>query len=108
MKKAHGSSHAFGLGGTAALFWVLTGAVILLAFAYVWLINMSVYSIVERKNMGEENTLLSQEIAPLEARYLALSQEVTIEKARELGFSELKRVEYAKAGEPKTALSRSN
>lgn len=92
--------------GHPLLFWVLLSAVLGLVGLYVYFIQGSVYSIVERKELSREVASMREQIAPLEARYLALRSSVTLERAHELGFENVSRVDYAKVGGEKPVLSR--
>lgn len=97
---------ALGLSQHPVVFWSLFVALVSLAIAYVWLIKVTIDSVIERKQLSSANSSLSQTIAPLESQYLALSREITLVRAHALGFVDVPRVEYAQADAPKTVLSR--
>ena len=87
------------------MFWALACAALALALAYVWFINVSVHNVVERKQLGDTVRAMSLELAPLEAEYISLAQEVTLSRAHELGFVDAASVTFASAGEHKNIVT---
>lgn len=89
----------------ALVFWAFVSLLVLSAVAYMWLINASVGNVVERKKVSEENRILTINLASLESRYLALTQEMTLERAHTLGFVDVTTPEYLSLSGPKTLLT---
>ncbi len=87
------------------MFWLLACAALALALSYVWFINVSVHNVVERKHLGDDVRAVSLALAPLEADYIALAQEVTLARAHELGFVDAASVTFASAGEHKNIVT---
>jgi len=78
----------------AHLFWFLAGVSFLSLFIYFYAINATARNVALRGNLERETQELSSEIAKLEFEYIELRGKVTLEKARELGFAEVKEPLY--------------
>ena len=68
------------------LFWrvsIVTGALIL---AYIYLAQSVVFNVVSRQNVLEKSAKLQTQVVALETEYLALSNQVTVDLAHQLGF----------------------
>ena len=69
-------------------FWLLAGlAAVTLAF-YIYLINNIVFNLATRASITSEREQLTLDLGQLEARYLAMVDSITIERAYALGFED--------------------
>ncbi|NTV44773.1 MAG: hypothetical protein HGA67_03720 [Candidatus Yonathbacteria bacterium] len=73
----------------------LGGTAVVLVCAYVYLVNASVLSVVGREHAEESSSEVATDVVALEAEYLALSETVTMDEARALGFVEPKGTLFA-------------
>ena len=71
----------------AAMFKYLSICAGLLVCAYLYLVCVSVLNVIAQREASAFSVSLQGHIGELEQRYFALSQQVTPEKAIELGFS---------------------
>ena len=69
-------------------------ALCLLTVAYVYLIGASTFNIIARKQAELSATKVSGTLSQLNAAYYALSDQVTLAKAAELGLSPIAQKEY--------------
>jgi hypothetical protein len=66
--------------------YTLLSFVAILIVAYVYFVNGSVLSAVERKHTEETSARTAARVATLEAEYFALSESVTLDEAFAKGF----------------------
>lgn len=64
------------------------------SFIYGYLIVQTTLNITVYKNLEQKIISLSSDIGNLEYKYMALKKEVDLNKAKELGFIELKNITY--------------
>lgn len=57
-------------------------------FTYAYLVNQVVFDLASRGNLSYERSTLVSELGRLEAEYLELIDQITIEQALALGFEE--------------------
>lgn len=84
------------------------GLAVLLFFTYGYFIETSVGNIVERKNVEKEIALLNSTLGSLELDYVALKETVGAQKARELGFVEVKEVAFVEKASENVKLTFGN
>jgi|GEM_PF-1822173 len=70
------------VAGTYGLFAMIA----VLVVAYVYLVNASVMSAVERKQSEDHAARIAARVATLEAEYFSLSESVTLDEALAKGF----------------------
>lgn len=70
------------VAGTYGLFAMIA----ILVVAYVYLVNASVMSAVERKQSEDHAARIAARVAMLEAEYFSLSESVTLDEALAKGF----------------------
>ena len=58
----------------------------LLAFVYLYLVAASVLNVIAQKEADQNSSALESKIGGLEAQYFSLSQDITQQKASELGL----------------------
>ena len=69
-----------------SLFWAVLFALIFSLFSYGYFLSSAIHNVFSRSSAAKEATNLSNSIADLENRAIALQSEVTLEKAFSLGF----------------------
>ncbi len=69
--------------------WGFCGVIILLIVSYLYLINSSVFNIMERREAEEKIGTLGTEVALLESKYIELSSDIDMDLAQQLGFREI-------------------
>lgn len=67
---------------------VLVFFIILLCFVYVYCVQSSVVSVVERERINKEIASVSSRVSDLEATYLSMRNSISIEVAVRQGFKE--------------------
>ncbi len=73
---------------------VLAGALICLAFCYVYLVSATVLNVVARRETAVHTTHLSTDVSELERAYFAASAGISPESAGELGLVPVAHVAY--------------
>lgn len=87
------------------LFWFFAVMVLVLGLAYVWLINATVFSVVQLRHTAEEVRKMHADLAPLEMDYLRSMHQITRERAHEMGFVDVIDARFASGAQvPRTAL----
>jgi hypothetical protein len=76
------------------VFWFLAGASALSIFIYIYAVNATAHHLAVRQNLESEVSEMSSEISRLEFEAIALRNDVTIDTARQLGFTEVKEPLY--------------
>jgi hypothetical protein len=69
---------------------ILIGSFIVLILSYVYVVGSITFNVAARKNISEEQKILSSHIGELEVQYLNLANQITLEKAKSYGFVETK------------------
>ena len=75
-------------------FYVLTGILGFLFIAYIFFLGSVTFNVVARKSLDSEVRETISAISTLELRYLALSNNINLAYANELGFSETKSAQF--------------
>ncbi len=65
---------------------IMIVSILALTGAYVYLVKSSVFAVAERRDNEEKISQLEAEVSTLEADYLMLVSNVTLELAKSLGF----------------------
>lgn len=63
--------------------------VVLMAFGYIYLINDSIFHVAARKESEEKIATVETDITALVSDYMAISATINLERAKELGFTEV-------------------
>jgi len=72
----------------------LSVTLLILAGAYVYFVNRTIFNVVERKGLEQDMSMLATEVSELERTHLTLKGTITEDLASELGFRELAQVSY--------------
>ncbi len=78
----------------ARTFWFLASVCLISLGAYVYAVNATAHHVAMRAELEREAVELHTELAELEFQYIKLKNEVTIDVARELGFTEVQNPLY--------------
>lgn len=76
------------------IFVVLAAAILLTAFAYIFLLQKTIVNVVERQKITVEERRLIIELADLEQKYFSIKNNITLELALSKGFSSAPVVSY--------------
>lgn len=77
--------------------------------AYLYLVQVTVLRVVERRDLEERRIALTGELAHMEARYIAQAGTFTIERAYALGFSDASsRTAFAYSPASQVSVARGN
>ena len=71
-------------------FFSLVFVALVFVGGYAYFVNQTVWNIVARQNATKEIAKVSSDVAELEASYMNLSGELTLDHAYALGFHEVK------------------
>lgn len=71
---------------SVTLFWSLLSILIVLVGSYGYVVNQTVWNAFNKDKSEEEIVALNSELGDLEFQYMSLSNNISIEKAYELGF----------------------
>jgi len=74
--------------------YLLAGFMVLSFLVYAFLIGQTVFRLVEGKNLGEEKRILATEVSELELETLSLNDNISIEKAYEMGFVDITKPQF--------------
>ena len=102
---SQGRSRAISYDDRVRAFWFLTGACFLSLVVYVYAVNATARNVALRASLEKESTELGAELATLEFQYIDLKGEVTIERAGEYGFQEVKEPLYVSRESSEASLS---
>jgi len=80
---------------SAGLFWLLVASAVVLSVFYMLSVSESIFNVARREELNRSIAEKANEVASLEARYLAKTQEVTHARALELGFVNAPRKTFA-------------
>lgn len=67
-------------------FWSLVMLFVLGLFSYGYLVRGVIVNIVARQNIGSELSFLNSKVSDLESEYIKAKNDITLEKAHDLGF----------------------
>lgn len=103
--RTHASEAVFDDSKRKTLFWLLSVCVLALGLAYVWLINATVFHVVQLRHTAEEVRKTHTDLAPLEMEYLRRIHDITLSRAHEMGFIDVIDARFATGSHaPHTAL----
>ncbi len=88
-------------------FWFLTTVILIMLVLYIYLVNATIFNIVTKNNAEEEKRVINAKMISIEAKYLALQREISVQRAREHDLETPKKVDYARVGHG-TGLTRNN
>lgn len=88
---------------TKKLFIILSAAVLLCAFFYVYFINSAIHKTAMREDVRHQTMELQSETSELEVEYFALQKEVSHEYATRKGFVDVEETVFVSL--PQTQLS---
>ena len=71
---------------SATLFWSLLGMLIVLLGTYGYMVNQTVWNAFNKDRAEADIVALNSKLGDLEFQYMSLSNNISIEKAYELGF----------------------
>jgi hypothetical protein len=71
---------------SATLFWSLLSVLIVFVGAYGYIVNQTVWNAFNKDKAEEQIVALNSKLGDLEFQYMSLSNDISIEKAYELGF----------------------
>ena len=66
--------------------WILITSLVLLAGAYIYFLNNSIFSVAERRDNEEKIAQLDAEVSVLEANYLGVMSTINLELVKKLGY----------------------
>lgn len=75
---------------STTLFWSLLSMLVLLVGAYGYMVNETVWNAFNRDQAEEQIVAMNSKLGDLEFQYMTLSNNVSIEKAYDLGFQDAK------------------
>ncbi len=75
-------------------FWALSSACLLSLVLYVYAVNATAHNVAMRASLEREAAELTGELASLEFQYINLQGDVTLTRAAEYGFEEVKEPLY--------------
>ncbi|MEI6553064.1 MAG: hypothetical protein WCO09_00690 [bacterium] len=71
---------------SATLFWSLLSTLVVLVGVYGYMVNQTVWNAFNKDQAEEQIVALNSKLGDLEFQYMSLSNNISIEKAYELGF----------------------
>lgn len=71
---------------SVTLFWSMLSILIVLVGAYGYMVNTTVWNAFNKDKAEEQIVALNSQLGDLEFQYMSLSNNISIEKAYELGF----------------------
>ena len=72
---------------------------------YIYLVNKTVFNVVARQNAERQIADLNSKVSDMEFKSMALKDTVTLEKAHELGFTEVTAINFVTPKAPAKNLS---
>ncbi len=89
------------------LFWLLVSTIVLVALFYIYSVNQTIVMVAERNSIESKISAHRTSITRLESAYIAKKNEITMELAQSLGYSEAKQIVYI-SKKSVSVLSRAN
>ena len=77
-----------------SLFWAMLAIIVVLGFTYMYFINKTIWNVAAREKMQNEIVTLNSQLGEREFEYIKSKGAITMESARELGFSQPERVSF--------------
>lgn len=71
------------------IFWALSILIILFASMYMYFVSSSIVNVVLRKEIETEIVKIHSQVGELESQYLALENNITMDRALSMGFVKL-------------------
>ena len=71
---------------SVTLFWSLLSVLIVLVGVYGYMVNKTVWNAFNKDQAEEQIVALNSKLGDLEFQYMSLSNDISMEKAYELGF----------------------
>jgi|GEM_PF-744712 len=81
-------------GNQRKIFYGLVGALALVSFFYGYFVQQTILNVVEREKVIKEARIAGSAIADMEASYIALTNNITLDFAYSLGFRDAETPEY--------------
>ncbi len=85
---------ALSIDHRAKAFWFLASTCMLSFVLYVYAVNATAHNVAMRASLEREAAELTGELATLEFQYISLQGDVTLARAAEYGFEEVKEPLY--------------
>lgn len=99
------ASSALSYDNRQRFFWTLASACLLSLGLYIYAVNATAHNVAMRAALETEASSLNANLATLEFRYISLKNEVTLETARQYGFTEVKEPTYVSREASASSLS---
>ena len=76
------------------IFWILLGIALLLVMSYMYFINRTIWNVATRAKVQDEIVAYSSKLGEIEFKYIKSKGEITLNSAKQLGFSEPEQVSF--------------
>jgi hypothetical protein len=76
------------------IFAILVAAILLTAFAYVFLLQRAIVNVVERQKVSQETKALSVKVGGLEEKYFSIKNTITLDLAHSKGLKDAQDISY--------------
>ena len=91
-----------------AAFWALAALLVGLFVSYSFMIHQTIRNVAERQKLETEMSVLHTKIGELEFKYISMRNDITIDRAYELGFNDVMETKFvSRKSLSSAALSRS-
>lgn len=77
------------------IFWTILSLFIIFSAYYAYLVNQTIFNIVARENAENESVTLNSKISEDEFKYISLKNDVNLDYAYSVGFSNVKNIAFA-------------
>ena len=77
-----------------SVFWTMVAIIVVLGFTYMYFINKTIWNVAAREKMQNEILVINSQLGEKEFEYIKSKGSITMESARELGFSQPERVSF--------------
>lgn len=77
-----------------AVFWTILGLIVFLGLAYMYYINQTIWNVAAREKTINEIASINSQLGEKEFEYMKSKGSVTMEVAKQMGFSQPKRVSF--------------
>lgn len=76
------------------IFWAMLGIVLLLVVSYMYLVNKTIWNVANREKIHNEIVAYSSKLGEIEFEYIKSKGSITLNSARQLGFTEPEQVSF--------------
>ena len=76
------------------IFWTMLAIIIVLGFTYMYFINRTIWNVAAREKLQDEIVAINSQLGEKEFEYIKSKGSITMESAKQMGFTQPERVSF--------------